>query len=350
MSFLVFCVLLLWLVAETCGCSTILTHGALSKRETGSVAVQTCAIQISDFFLRLTCCKREQNNPPLACVVRLFALVCRPKRATTRCVLANNTVWLLGSCARTYTHTHTGTQTGQPCPLRSFFPSAVWSIDEFRHSRHGRVPLSRYCGDWGPRPQVRLSCLPALLLPWSMVPLADKDKIDFRRGVCVVSNVLTSLLWNFRTSLSSLSSLISKSCAYMCENMMSVTSWLGHPTCIFVHIDRLSSLLSSTPSFLSPSGRRGRVGRRTKPTSRVFTQSAPPPDQKRWVAAARWKRLRCELDLTLKLNSVKLGAQVGGRRLQGDDNRKKRAVPGLTRALPQTGNFPLQIEFWASSC
>lgn len=47
-------------------------------------------------------------------------------------------------------HTHIFTQT---CPLQSYFPSVVWSIDEFRHSRGGYVPLSCYRGDWEPRPR-----------------------------------------------------------------------------------------------------------------------------------------------------------------------------------------------------
>lgn len=80
------------------------------------------------------------------------------KCATTACLLASNTVCLLGIHAHvrsdyiklSLSHTHIFTQT---CPLQSYFPSVVWSIDEFRHSRGGYVPLSCYRGDWEPRPR-----------------------------------------------------------------------------------------------------------------------------------------------------------------------------------------------------
>lgn len=55
--------------------------------------------------------------------------------------------WHLHTPTLLNAHTHSGTRTEQTCPLRSFYPSAVWSIDEFRHSRRGHVPLSCYCGD-----------------------------------------------------------------------------------------------------------------------------------------------------------------------------------------------------------
>lgn len=95
------------------------------------------------------------------------------KCATAACLLANNTVCLFGShtpvrtgfikLSHTHTHACTDAQTNLSSPIS--FPSVVWSIDEFRHSRGGYVPLSCYRGDGGPRLRSGCHWLPPCCFP-----------------------------------------------------------------------------------------------------------------------------------------------------------------------------------------